>query len=76
MSETSSTALCLIQHLHLNQLGLFVLGNDHLCNALAIVDDERLVGEVDQDDTHFTAIICIDGARRVEHGDTLLDSQA
>ena len=63
VSETSSTAFGLVEHFHLHQLGLFMLGNHHLSDAFAIVDDERFVGEVDQDDTHLATIVSVDGAR-------------
>src|SRR5262245_54508551 len=51
-------------------------GHDQLRDALAAADDERLAAEIDQDDADLAAVVGIDGARRVEHGDARLQREA
>ena len=45
--ETAGCALCLIQSVGEFPLGVFVAGNYQLGDALAVVDGECLIGEVD-----------------------------
>ena len=45
--------------------------DDHLCDPVAAADRKRLVTEIDQNDTDLTAIIGIDGAGAIGHGDTV-----
>jgi len=52
-----------------------VTRHDHLRDAVAIVDRERRVGEVGEDDTDLSAIIGVDRAGRVQDGDSVLDGQ-
>ena len=40
--------------------------------TLAVVDGKVLVGEVYEHHTNFAPVVGIDGARGVEHGDTML----
>ncbi len=49
--------------------------HDQLCNSHAAGDAERLLAQIDQDHAHFAAIVGVDGARRVGHGDAVLGGQ-
>lgn len=62
MSETTRTTLCIVQHIALHPLGLFVTCYDHLGYALAIDYLERSIGEVHKDDAHLATIIGVDGS--------------
>ena len=76
VSESSSATLCLVQRVGELPFSLFVVGNDHLCYALAVVDGEGLVGEIDEDDADFAAIVGINGAWGIQNGDAVLDGQS
>lgn len=43
MTITACTTLSFIQLLHLDEVALFVLGKHHLCDALAIINNEVLL---------------------------------
>lgn len=75
MTEASGTSLRLGKNLHSLPFGLLVAGDDHLGNALAVLDEERLVGEIDKDDADLATIVGIDGAGSVEDGDAVLDGK-
>src|SRR5436190_2355542 len=49
--------------------------HDELCNSHAAADAERLLAQIDQDHADFAAIVGVDGARRVGHGDAVLGGQ-
>ena len=51
-------------------------GYDKLCDTLSIVDDERLLPVVDEDDFDFAPIIGIYGAGTVQYGDPVFPGQA
>ncbi len=75
MSKAAGAALGVGELLDLDNLGLLTLGDNHLRDALAVVDDEVFVAEVDEDDAYLAAVVGIDGARTVEDGDALLQRQ-
>ena len=51
-------------------------GRDHeLGDAVATADKERLAAMVDQDHHQLAAIICVDGAGRVEQRHAVLERQ-
>ena len=76
MPKPSFATFCFRQCLHLNRLDLFATGEDDLRDAVAAVDDERLVGQVDEDDAYLSTVVGVDGAGGVEDGDAFFDSQA
>ena len=43
MTIATSASLCLIEFFYLDEVALFMLGKHHLCNALAVIDDEVLL---------------------------------
>ena len=51
-------------------------GDDHLGNALAIVDDEVLLRQVDEHHAYLTTVVGIDGSWGVQHRQTMLQSQS
>src|SRR3546814_2298048 len=53
-----------------------VCGHHHLRNAAAALDDEGLVAVVDQDDADLAAVVGIDGPRRIQHRDAVLEGEA
>ena len=73
MSEAACATLSLFQNIRLLPLCLFVAGDDHLCDAVAIIDGEGHIGQVDEDDTDLTAVVGIDGAWGVQHRHTMFD---
>ena len=75
MSVSTGSALCLIEHLYLLKLSLLMACDDHLCDALAIIDDEWFVGEVDKQHHDLSTVVGIDGARGVEHGESVFERQ-
>ena len=76
VSEAAAATLGVAEFLHLYDFGLLVAGDDHLGDALAVVDDEVFLREVDEDDAYFAAVVGVDGAGRVEHRDALLQRQS
>ena len=50
--------------------------DDHLRHALTVVDGEGLLREVDEQHAHLAAVVCIDGAGAVQHGDAMLQGQS
>ena len=51
-------------------------GDDHLGDALAVVDDKVLVAEVDEDDADLATVVGIDGAGAVKDSDAFLKRQS
>ena len=51
-------------------------GNNHLGDALTIVDDEVLLRQVDEYHTYLTTIVGVDGSRCVQHGQSMLQCQS
>ena len=51
-------------------------GNNHLCNALTIVDDKILLRQVDQHNTNLATVVGIDGTRSIQHRQTVLQCQS
>src|SRR5574338_544734 len=74
-AETAGAASGLAQLLDLVELGSGYGRGDDLRDPLAAPDRERLVAMVNHDDLHFSAIIAVDRARRVGHGDAMLQRQ-
>src|SRR5579863_10054296 len=50
--------------------------HDQLSDALAARDGDALTAEIGEDDAHLAAIIGVDRARTVEHGEAILQRQA
>ena len=50
-------------------------GDHHLRDTLAVVDDKLLLRQVDQQHAYLSTIVGIDGAWRVQDGNTLLEGQ-
>ncbi len=76
MPISAGTALCLVQAFHLYELALLMTGNHHLGNALAVVDDEVFLREIDEQDHNLATIIGIDSSRSVQHRNTVLQRQS
>lgn len=47
-------------------------GDDHLGDAVGVVDGEGFLGEVDQCDEHFASVVGVDGAWGVGECDAVL----
>ena len=67
MSVASRTAFCRIEFFNQQEAGLFVTGNDHLCDALSGFNGKIFLRKVDEQYAHLSPIIGIDGARSVQH---------
>ena len=79
MSEPAGAAFGAGEFLHrANLLEGYLLeaGNDHLGDAFAVFDLERLVGEVNEQHLHLAAVVGVDGAGAVEHGDAVFEGEA
>ena len=62
MAISAFATIRFVKHLNRLKISLFVLGDYHLGNALAILYYEVFLGEVDQHDADLTAVVGIDGA--------------
>ena len=58
------------------ELRVLVPRNDHLRDLHAARNPERRVAMIDQDRFDFAAIIAVDGARRVQTSDTVIEREA
>ena len=76
MTITSLATFSLIEHFYSFELSLFVTGNHHLRDSLAVVHDKILLRQIDEQHSHLATIVCIDSARRIQYCDTLLQSEA
>src|SRR5512142_1833504 len=76
MPEPACAAGGLAQFVHLDELGALATGEDHLRDALAVPDGERLAAVVDHDDPDLAAVVRVDGARRVHQRDAVPERQA
>src|SRR5438552_13725513 len=69
MSKPSMPALRRVEFINFNELHLWHRQDQHLRDAHAALDGETLWPEIDQRHLHFAAIVAVDGAGRVDHGD-------
>ena len=76
MPISSFASLRLVEHLHLLEYALFMPGDDHLGDALAVFHHEILLRQIDEHHANLSTIVGIDGAGGVEHGDALLQGQS
>ena len=51
-------------------------GNHHLGDTLAVVDDKLFLRQIDEQHAHLSPIVGIDGAGRIQDGDTFLQGQS
>ena len=75
MSVATSTTFRLVKFLNQLELSLFVAGDYHLGNPFSGIDDEVLLRQVDEHDTHLATVISINGTRSVQNGKTVLQRQ-
>ena len=76
MTVSTFATFRFVESLNYDEVALFVTGDNHLGDALAVVDDKLLLREVDEQHTHLAAIVGIDGTRTVQNGDTLFQSKS
>jgi len=76
VTEASCTALGVVKHLDCMPLDSLVAGNDHLADALTVLDGLWLIAQIGDDNAHLTTVVCIDGAWTVEHSETTLQRQS
>ena len=76
VSKAAGAALGVRQLLYLHNFSLLMSGDDHLGDALAVVDDEVILREINKYNAYLAAVVGVDGAGRVEHRDALLQRQA
>src|SRR5215211_3715889 len=72
MPESLLPSRRLVEFLHLVDFHLRHGRDQHLRDAHAALDDERLLPVIDQWHLYFAAVVRIDGAGRVDHGDAEL----
>ena len=77
VTKAASAASCVFIKLR-DQLPLHDLmtGNDHLSDALAVVERKGLLGEIDHKDLQLTTIIRIDSPRAIGQGNTMLQRKS
>ena len=75
MSVSALASFCGIQLVHEDKFCLLMPRNNHLSNALSVVDDKVFGRHVHEQNTDFTAIIGIYRAGGIKHGDTVFESQ-
>jgi hypothetical protein len=76
MSEPACSARRPGQRIHGLKQRLFELREHQLGDAVPAPDRERFVAEIEKDDPDFAPVICIDGARPVQHADPVLQRQS
>lgn len=76
MAKTTLAPFGGIERIHWLPLHLLTARHHHLADAVAVVDSERLAGEVNQDGLNLATIVGINGARRIEDRDAMLGCQA
>ena len=64
-SKPSCTTLGGVKIVHRIPSKLGVGCDDHLCNSHAILNDEIFLPVIDEQNTHITAVICVDRSRVV-----------
>src|SRR3712207_6670636 len=72
MTVSTSPSLRLIECLNHLEGSLLIACYHHLCDTLAIVDDEILGREVHQQHHYLAPIVCINRARCIEYRDSML----
>ena len=75
MSETAFATFCGIKVPNRLPFHRLMSSHHHLCDTLSILDDEIHIRKVDQYNADLPPIVCIDGARGVEHGDSFFQRQ-
>ena len=75
-AEASGTAHGLCRFADFRYLHLGYRCDDHLGDTHSAGNDEIVFAEIDQQHLHFTAVITVDRAGRVEAGDTVLEGEA
>src|SRR5215831_7051804 len=75
-AEAAGAAPALRQHLRLLPEDALHRRHDELGDALAPRDRDRLAAEIGEDDLDLAAVIGIDRARAVEHGEAVAERQA
>lgn len=53
-----------------------VCGDHHLGDAVAVVDGEVVLAEVDEYDSDFATVVGIDGAGGIDDGDSVVEGEA
>ena len=76
VSISSCTTLSLVEFFYEDEVGLLMLGNDHLCYALARLYGEGFVGEIYQHHAYLTTVVGVYGARGIEYCQSVLESQS
>ena len=76
MSVSALAACGVVERFDGLPLDDFVARHHQLCHALAVLHDEGLVAVIDEQNFQFAAVVGIDGARRIEHGDAVAQGQA
>ena len=75
MTVSAGSAFGFIEFINLDEIALFVLSQHHLGYTFTIVDYEILCREINEQNHDFAAIIGIDGSRRIQYGNAMLQSQ-
>ena len=75
MPKAAGTALRFVQHIHFLPYGLLMTGYYHLGYPLSILNHKSFRRKVHEDNANLTAIVGVDGTRRVEHRNSFLDGQ-
>src|SRR5215813_4856087 len=74
-TKTPNSACCFIKICDFPDRGLQGCYQHQLCNARAALDRERVVAEIRKDYMNFAAVIGIERARGIEHGDAMVQCE-
>ena len=75
MTVASGSTLGVVEFASKLKFALFVACYHHLRDAFALGNDEVVGGKIDKQHAYLAAIVGINGAGRVEDGDSMLQSQ-
>lgn len=76
MTKTTVASLGIVERLNLLENGCLMLSNNHLADAVAVVDCERCVGKIDEYGANLATIVGVDGAGRIEDGNSTLGGKS
>lgn len=76
MPESSFAAVGVVEGVGFDHLDLGEGGDDHLGDAHAAVDGERLLAKVDQGDHDLAAIVGVNGAGGIDQRDAVAAGEA
>lgn len=75
MSVAALAALRLVEHVNLQERSLLMAGNDHLGNALTVVDHKVFCRQVDEQHANLASVVSVNRSRCVKYRDALFKAR-